>query len=1098
MPGNFAFLEREEQFAVFAGLAVAAEHCYAISAAGCAANCRNAMEAAVKWLYSADGSLKPPYDDNLASLVNAACFQELMDDTNMRRRLEFLRMLGNAAAHNPKSVTRDKALLALQNLHVFLDWIAYCYGGDYEESVFDAARIPAGPRAPAPAAQQARLESLMAENARLKKELTNRRALREVTYTPKPVDMSEAATRKAYIDVMLGDAGWARGRGWVDEYRIDEMPNHSGVGYADYVLFGDDGRPLAVVEAKRTCKDVAAGRQQAVLYADFLEKKFARRPVIFLTNGFDTKIWDDRHYPERRVSGIYSKRDLEKLFNIRAGRRNLERIQVSDAISNRYYQKEAVKAVCEAFDEKNRRRALLVMATGSGKTRTVISLADVLIRRGWVKNLLFLADRTALVRQAKRHFVNLLPDLSTVNLVEEKENAAARAVFSTYQTMMGCIDETRDEAQLRLFTPGHFDLIVVDEAHRSIYNKYKDIFTYFDALLVGLTATPKDEIDKNTYGIFALEPGVPTYGYELKQAVEDGYLVDFSSIETKLKFMHEGIAYDSLREEEREEYEAKFTDEDGELPESIGGAALNAWIFNADTIKQVLRILMERGLKVDYGNKLGKTIIFARNHDHAEKIREVWGREYPHYPSHFCRVIDNYTSYAQSLVDDFSEKDKLPQVAVSVDMLDTGIDVPEILNLVFFKKVMSKAKFWQMIGRGTRLCPGLLDGEDKREFYIFDFCGNFEFFRLHAKGREAPAAVSLSQRLFNLKTELAYQLQKLPDMAEVRAGLVDELAAAVKNLDRNSFAVKQHMRYAEAYGRPEGWAALTYENTLRLAEHLAPLMEAVGGDPAALRFDALLYQLELAIACGANRKRAQVDLQRRAAALAGLYSIPEVKAREPVIQAILLDGLEDAHIPDYERIRRALRGLMKYIPPNEMVKYDTDFRDTILESGVKPSSLDSDDLENYRKKVNYYIRTNDFHPAIAKLKGNVPLTPTDLRQLEDILWGELGTRQQYEREYGQTPLGVLVRSVVGLDISAANEAFSRYLDHETLDSRQVYFVKQVVNYVVKNGVMADLSVLQRSPFNDQGSLARVFDDNPAAWRGIRAVIERINKNAQAA
>ena len=1097
MPGNFTFLEKDERFAAFAGLCAAAEHCYAINPASCAANCRIAMEAAVKWLYSADSSLKQPYDDKLASLLSAACFKNLLDDTRLHGRLEFLRSLGNIAVHNPKNVTPDKARLALEHLHAFLDWIAYCYGAEYEESKFDPARIPAKTE-PVQTMPEANLAALMAENAALRKELTSRRERREVSYTPKPVDMTEAATRKAYIDVMLCDAGWMQGRDWIDEYPIEGMPNKSGTGAADYVLFGGDGRPLAVIEAKRTCKDVAAGRQQAVLYADYLEKKFARRPVIFLTNGFETKLWDDKHYPERWVSGIYSKRDLEKLFNIRAGRTSLAHIAISDAISNRYYQKEAIQAVCETFDRKNRRKALLVMATGSGKTRTVISLADVLARHGWVKNILFLADRNALVRQAKRSFVNLLPDLSTVNLVEEKDNAAARAVFSTYQTMMGCIDETRDETGRRLFTPGHFDLIVVDEAHRSIYNKYKDIFTYFDALLVGLTATPKDEIDKNTYGIFDLESGVPTYGYELKQAVEDGYLVDFSSIETKLKFLHEGIAYDELREDEKEEYEEKFADEDGEVPERIGGAALNAWIFNADTIKQVLRTLMEQGLRVDYGNKTGKTIIFARNHDHAEKICEVWGREYPHYPSHFCRVIDNYASYAQSLIDDFSEKEKLPQIAVSVDMLDTGIDVPEILNLVFFKKVMSKAKFWQMIGRGTRLCPGLLDGEDKREFYIFDFCGNFEFFRLNAKGKEAPAVMSLARRLFNLKTELVYQLQKLPDLTETRTALVDELSADVKNLDRGSFAVRQHLRYAETYDKPEAWAAITYENTLQLAEHIAPLMEAVGSDPAALRFDALLYQLELAAACGANQSRARGDLQKRAAALATLYSIPEVKAQEPVIQAILQDGLEDAHIPDYENIRRVLRGLMKYVPYDETVKYHTDFRDTITESSVNPSSLESGDLENYRKKVNYYIRTNDDHPAIAKLKSNVPLTAGDLQQLEDILWGELGTKQQYEKEYGQRPLGVLVRSLVGLDMSAANEAFSEYLNGENLDSRQIYFVKQIVNYIVKNGMMADLRVLQGSPFNDQGGLAEIFGDSPAAWNGIKDVINRINRNALAA
>lgn len=512
----------------------------------------------------------------------------------MMPKLDYLRRIGNIAAHNSKGVTRDQAVLALQNLHSFLDFVAYCYGANYTEIPFDPSLLDvlahtATPTAPPPA-EEIDFQILLEENFLKREKLTAKRAAQlKQGYTVKPMDMTEAQTRKAYIDVMLMDAGWQRGAHWVDEYPIDEMPNKSGKGFADYVLLGDNGLPLAVIEAKRTSVNVEKGRQQAVLYADFLEKKHGQRPIIFMTNGYETRIWCDQYYPERQVSGIYAKRDMEKLFNIMRNREPLKAVKINDAISNRYYQKEAIQSVCDAIDQRNRRKALLVMATGSDKTRTVISLADVLIRQGWVKNLLFLADRNALVTQAKRAFHNLMPNLSLCNLTEGKEEASARAVFSTYQTMMNCIDATRDEKGNRLFTPGHFDLIIVDEAHRSIYNKYKDIFTYFDALLVGLTATPKDEIDKNTYGIFDLESGVPTYGYELSQAVQDGYLVDFLSIETELKFMTQGIAYDELSPEEQEEYESTFASENGSLPESIDSSALNEWLFNADTIRKAWR-----------------------------------------------------------------------------------------------------------------------------------------------------------------------------------------------------------------------------------------------------------------------------------------------------------------------------------------------------------------------------------------------------------------------------------------------------------------------------------------------------------------------------
>ena len=752
---NFDRFLTDPQFSNFAPAAAAAEKILHIDLAACILNCRRAMECGVKWMYSVDGALVKPWQDTLVNLMNAKEFRDIVGK-DLWKRMDHIRRMGNAAAHGGKALTRSQAELCLENLYIFLDFVAYCYGTDYQEGQFDRSLLEERPAVavPAPAVPDVDLDALIAENQALKAELTARREEQEKTYVPKPLDLTEYETRKLYIDAMLLDAGWTLGQDWLNEVELSGMPNKSETGFADYVLYGSDGRPLAVIEAKRTCVDVSKGRQQAKLYANILEEKYGRRPVVFLTNGFDTRI-DDGAYPERKVAAIYSKRDLEKLFNLRAMRTSLADVAVNKAIAGRWYQESAVKAVCGSFAQ-NRRKVLLVMATGSGKTRTVIALCDVLLRRGWVKNILFLADRNSLVTQAKRSFVNLLPSLSVTNLCEEKDNTAARCVFSTYQTMMNCIDAVKDE-EGKLFTCGHFDLVICDEAHRSIYNKYQDIFSYFDAPLVGLTATPKDEIDKNTYEVFELANGDPTFGYELAQAVADGFLVDFMSVETRLKFLEEGIAYDELSAEDREAYENSFEDENGELPEKINSSALNEWVFNEDTIKEVLNILMTNGLRIDYGEKLGKTIIFAKNHRHAEKILEIFGREYPDLPG-YAMVIDNYMTYAQSAIDDFSDPKKLPQIAISVDMLDTGIDVPEVLNLVFFKKVMSKAKFWQMIGRGTRLCSGLLDGADKEKFYIFDFCGNFEFFRMNEKGKPAVNRLPLQGAVFQLKAQIAYKL----------------------------------------------------------------------------------------------------------------------------------------------------------------------------------------------------------------------------------------------------------------------------------------------------------------------------------------------------
>ena len=1096
---NFDFLKKEPQFDSFADVAISAEKILHIDMEASVINCRRAMEFAIKWMYSVDGSLVMPYQDTLVSLMSTEEFRDIVDP-DLWRRLDFIRKVGNNAAHNGKKITLDQAKLCLENLYIFLDFVAYCYAKDYTEEEFHAELLEEQKQPvlkEVPPISEINLKALIAENQALKEQLTARREEQKQTYVPKPLDLSEYKTRKIYIDTMLIDAGWTEGKNWLNEVELEGMPNKSEVGYADYVLYDDAHRPLAVIEAKRTCVDVAKGRQQAKLYADLLEKRCGRRPVIFLTNGFETRI-DDGQYPERKVSMIYSKRDLEKWFNLQSMKTSLKHITVDKNIAGRYYQEGAVKAVCDSFGNKNRRKALLVMATGSGKTRTVISLCDVLLQHGWVKNILFLADRNSLVTQAKRSFVNLLPDLSVTNLCEEKDNYQAHCVFSTYQTMMNCIDSVKDE-EGKLFTCGHFDLVICDEAHRSIYNKYKDIFTYFDAPLVGLTATPKDEIDKNTYNIFELENGVPTYGYELAQAVKDGYLVDFLSVESSLKFIEEGIVYDELSEEDKEAYEATFEDENGELPEKISSSALNSWLFNEDTIKKVLHILMTKGIRINYGETLGKTIIFAKNHDHAEKILEIFGKEYPNLPG-YAKVIDNYMTYAQSAIDEFSEPDKLPQIAISVDMLDTGIDVPEVLNLVFFKKVMSKAKFWQMIGRGTRLCPGLLDGEDKQKFYIFDFCGNFEFFRMN-KGKATANMMALQGAIFNLEFQITYKLQDMEYQTErliaYRNALIQHMSEKVQELNRENFAVRQHLKYVDLYSDRSNYQTLSYEDTLLVREELAPLILPDGDEASAVRFDALMYGIELAYLIGKKYGKARSDLLKKVSAISTVANIPEIMVQAELINQILhTDYLDRAGINEFEHIRESLRDLMKYLPKKK-VRYDTNFEDDILSIEWKESELENDDLKNYKAKAEYYVRQHQDDLVIAKLKKNKPMTQDDIKTLEKILWSDLGTKDEYEAEYGDKPLGEFVREIVGLDMNVAKEAFSEYLNEANLDSRQIYFVNQIVEYIVHNGLIKDFSVLQEPPFTDQGSVVDIFTDLNV-WMGIRKVIEGINDNAKVA
>ena len=611
---NFDFILKNEIFKTFAEASVEAEKSIAVANVSCTILCRRALELAVKWIYANDRELVLPYQNNLSSLVYDINFKSMINE-KVFNGMTYIIKLGNFSVHSNKKVTRKEAVLCLKYLFDFMDWIAYYYDSNYVETKFDEGKLPGESSANLKKEEREELENklvekdekiekILKENEELREKLTKQRTSKKTAYNFKVSDISEFETRKQFIDLDLKIAGWDS-TNIREEVEVKGMPNTQEAGYVDYVLYGENGKPLAVVEAKRTSKDSKIGQQQAKLYADCLEKEYAQRPIIYYTNGKEIYMWDDLSYPERKVSGFYTQDELQLLIKRRDSKENLEHIYIANNIANRPYQLEAVKKVCESFEQKHR-RALVVMATGTGKTRTAISLVDVLTSKNWVQNVLFLADRTELVKQAEKNFKKLLPDMSCCNLLSSKDGdpEESRIIFSTYQTMINCIDKMKSKNGITLFTPGHFDLIIIDEAHRSIYKKYQAIFDYFDGLLVGLTATPRDDVDKNTYKFFQLENNVPTFVYEYDEAVKQKYLVDYHTISTTTKFIERGIKYSELKEEDREEYENLF--EEGEVQEEISSSAINSWLFNRDTIKIILETVMQKGLKVEGGDKLRK------------------------------------------------------------------------------------------------------------------------------------------------------------------------------------------------------------------------------------------------------------------------------------------------------------------------------------------------------------------------------------------------------------------------------------------------------------------------------------------------------------
>ncbi|ENZ9552020.1 DEAD/DEAH box helicase family protein [Clostridioides difficile] len=1106
--GNFDFLQKKKNFNSFNTACLEAEKSILVSPSTCATITRRALELAVKWLYANDSDLVLPYQDNLSTLIHNNSFIELID-YDMLPLLKYIVKLGNLSVHTSANIERGEAILSLNNLHQFVSWIDYCYSDEYTAEDFNEDLLLHGEeKRTRPdelknlyerlSSKDKKLEEIIKENEKLRKSLTEKRKVNTVNYDFKIDEVNEFETRKRYINIELKLAGWEFGKDIGEEIEVQGMPNESGVGYVDYVLYGENGKPLAVVEAKRTSKDPKIGQQQAKLYADCLEKRYSQRPVIFLTNGFDMYIWDD--YSDRKVYGFYKKSELQLMIDRRKSKKSLSSVTINDEISNRYYQKEAIRAVCEALENKQR-KTLLVCATGTGKTRIAISIVDVLSRHNWIKNILFLADRKALVKQAKKSFTKLLPNLALCNLLDSKDSPEdARMIFSTYPTMMNAIDDTKSKDGKRLFTPGHFDLIIIDESHRSIYKKYKSIFDYFDSYLMGLTATPKDEIDKNTYSVFDMENGVPTYAYEYNKAVEDGYLVDYTSIEFKTKIMEDGIKYDELSDEEKEEYENTFNDDES-IGDEIGNNAVNEWLFNSDTIDLVLNKLMTEGLKIEGEEKIGKTIIFAKNTKHARAIVERFNKLYPKYGGNFVKAVDYSINYVDSIIDDFSDKNKLPQIAVSVDMLDTGIDIPEILNLVFFKKVRSKTKFWQMIGRGTRLCPDLLGVDmDKERFLIFDFCNNFEFFKFNLKGFEGNKAETLTEKLFNIKVSMVKELQDIKYIegkyAELRKELLEELITSVKALNEDSYIVRMNLSYVHKYKNENVWSNIGAVAQNEIREYISPLITSYSDDELAKRFDVVMYNIQLAYLQNNNASKGIRHVMVTAEKLSKLGTIPQIQQQKYTIEkAMTEDFWEDSDIFEVEEVRISLRELIKYLEKSSQKIYYTSFEDMIVAEDRNDSVYNANNLKNYKKKVEYYLNSHKDELAIFKLRNNKKITKQDVETLEEILLKQLGNCDDYKKEFGDTPVSQLVRKLVGLDREAANEAFSEFLNNKSFNTKQIHFVKLIVDYVVKNGFIEDNKVLMEDPFRTVGSIIDLFENHIEERNKLIKTINKIKENA---
>ena len=988
-------------------------------------------------------------------------------DWEFERDIRTVKKIGNYASHTgAQEIKKNDAFICLRSLYYVVSGFLFRWKALTKITAFDATLVPQvfpGVHVVSTDEPQVAIDVV---NSVPQAAIQNPTKPGE---KPKESLASEAITRKCLIDYMLNEAKWdiltvkgdiQGGKAGI-EIKVEGMPTPSGIGYCDYVLFSKGGKPLAVIEAKSTIQNAGKGRKQAIMYADCLEAKYGVRPVIYYTNGYVTKVIDGMGYPDRDVISFHSHDDLEYLIQKR-GRANITDLTIDEAITNRPYQKTAIKSLVEWLNLKHR-RGLLVLATGTGKTRVSISLCKLLANNNWIKNVLFLADRTELVGQARSNYENLLPSESMTSLSDDDEpDLEARFVFSTYQTMINYINDIDAK-----FSVGHFDLIIIDEAHRSVFGKYGAIFQYFDSLLIGLTATPRDEIDKNTFKLLELEDE-PNFEYTFDEAVKDGYLVPYKAKRHNSKMINNGIKYDELTKEQRDELEKvwdyekmlKGIDPNKEYHRDIEGNEIFRYLINDDTIDNVLSELMESGLKIKSGEDIGKTIIFAYNHKHAERIVERFHALYPNRGADYCQLIDNQVKHHDKIIREFKTPEKLPQIAVSVDMLDTGIDVPEVLNLVFFKIVKSKIKFEQMIGRGTRLCPNIFgDGKDKELFYIFDWCGNFDYFSKNPDGIDPSNSMSLTERLFSLRLDIAKELQSAEHQEkEFDKKMHDDLKMLlhqqVNDIVKERKDARPYWNIIEPFRDKEKWTYLSDVDVLRLKE-IGKLIPQDDDDESAKKFDVIMLHLQLAHIDSTVRvgqfRQVVVNI---AAHLEKKGTVPAVMARIDTIRKVQKTQFwENESLDSLESVRTELRDLIKLLEETRKTKkFIIDIEDPYetVEGGE-----DIIIQTTYKQRVIDYLAQHTDNPTLRKIQDFEQLTSGDFAELERVFFEELGTREEYNELAEGHPyknnVAAFIRVINGIDRKKALQIYQNFIEDNNLTSEQELYLKNILDYVSVNG-----------------------------------------------
>jgi len=914
---------------------------------------------------------------------------------------------------------------------------------------------------------------------------------------------NEAETRREIIDKRLLQAGWDVKNplhcteeldvwcGLPDGVSEPQTP-YQGHLFADYVLLGKDGKPLAVVEAKKTSVEAERGKEQARNYAEKIQKTAGgATPFVFYTNGYDIFFWDTERYPPRKIYSFPSREDLERIQFLRDNGRALSSELINTEIAGRLYQVEAIRSVLESVDMK-RRKLLLVMATGTGKTRTCMGVLDVLMRSNWAQRVLFLVDRIALQEQALEAFKEHLPNAPVWPKQNEKEFVTDRRVYvTTYPTMLNVIEQENCP-----LTSHFFDLIIADESHRSIYNVYKNIFDYFDAVQLGLTATPKDHIDHNTFKLFECEDGLPTYAYSYDEAVHNTppYLSDFEVLKIRTKFQQEGINSQTIAEADKKRLLI-----DGSDPNEIDfeGTELEKKISNKGTNALIVREFMEECIKDADGVLPGKTIFFALSKKHAYRLCEVFDSLYPEYKGQLAEIIISDVKGVHGkggILDRFKNKD-MPRVAISVDMLDTGIDVREIVNLVFAKPVFSYTKFWQMIGRGTRV----LDPEKikpwcpkKEKFLIMDCWGNFEYFKMTPKGKEKKTTRPLPVRLFEARLDKLEASLEIKDEHIVKK-TKEQILHDIQTLPSKSVIVLDGKEYLDRAQEQGFLNNLTADVLGFLRLNIAPIMRAKSdADFKAMHFELDVVELSTT-RLGPNNERFETLKEGVIETISELpLSVNVVAKEQEYIERVTSKNFWITFTDDdLDEIVRRLSPLMKFRERDKIKETKTDLRDLLavkeyIEFGPEHERLT---IDKYRQKVEDFIRelvkTNG---SLQKLALGKDLSESEIEELAAILREhypnvtEFILREIYDNRTAK--FIQFIKHVLGIEplatfteaVSFAFEDFIR--KHNDYGGQQIHFLLTLKTFILQKGTVEKRDLVN-APFTQihPGGIRGIFKPN---------------------